>query len=100
MSSRHTSSDSRKGKPSDKNILAELLAVKMQDLMGLEVGTRGNIEEVIIQIEERISQTNYAISLLDEERHIVPLMALQNLNENYHEPALQNAKERLQQASF
>jgi len=83
-----------------ENTLAEQLAIVIENETGLEVGTRENIEEVIVQIEERIRQTGYAISLLDEERHIVPLQALQDINEFYHLPALQNARERLEQVQY
>ena len=80
-----------------ENVLAEEIAVVIEDETGLEIGTAENALEVIRQIEERIEQTLYAISLLDEDLHIVPLRALQNLNENYHLPAICNAQDRLEQ---
>ena len=83
-----------------ENVLAEDIAFAIESELGLEIGTRDNIEEVIEQIEERIEQTNFAISLLDEQLHVVPVMALRNLNENYHLPALRNARKQLEQIKW
>lgn len=81
------------------NTLYENLAVAIENETGLSVGSRENIEETIAQIEGRISQTQDAINLLDEELHLIPITALKNLNENYHIPALNNAHNRLRQAT-
>ena len=83
-----------------ENILAELIAVAIEDELGIEIGTPENAEEVIAQLQERILQTQYAISLLDPELHIVPLTALKDLNVFYHLPALQNAREKLERAKW
>lgn len=83
-----------------ENILAEQLGVLIENLTGFEIGTVGNAEEVVTQLELRVEQTIAAIDLLDEELHIVPITALRNLNENYHLPALRNARKRLEQAQY
>jgi hypothetical protein len=83
-----------------QNLLAEDIAVAIENDMGFEIGSIENLNEVIRQLSERVSQTLSAISLLDEEKHIIPLNALINLNENYHIPGLQNALERLRQVKW
>jgi hypothetical protein len=81
-----------------ENTLCEDLGVVIENEMGYEIGTLENTSEIVKQVLERISQTSFAISLLDPELHAIPLTALKNLNEHYHLPALQNAQERLRQA--
>jgi hypothetical protein len=84
-----------------ENVLAEQLASSIEELMGMgfEVGKVSNSIEVVRQIEERIAQTRFAISILDDEKHAVPKRDLQSILDNYYYPALENAHNRLRQAT-
>ncbi len=67
---------------------------------GLPVGSRLNLESVIRNIEGWIRQTREALDLLDERRHFHVVWLLRSNLQNYYEPALQSARQRLEQATF